>query len=260
MIGEFMTIPLLAFEGIPITFPGGASLALMLLRWLHLVAGILWIGLLYFFVLVNSKFLAELDQQSRTLVVPKLMPRAAWWFRWSSLLTVLAGFAYWNHIVAGDARSAVAAGGSASPGAEIGGFIVIWTLAFVLEMGLVMAPLPALKNPVLLTVLVFLVLGAASYAFLALNSHGWQSARNLAIGIGGGLGWFMMFNVWGIVWRMQKKLIRWNAAALKDGTPIPPEAAKAAQLVSLVAGVSFWVSFPMLFFMGAASHYLALAS
>jgi uncharacterized membrane protein len=69
----------------------------------------------------------------------------------------------------------------------------------------------------------------------------------------------MMFNVWGIVWRIQKKLIRWNAAALADGTPIPAEAVQMARISSLVAVVSFWVSFPMLFFMGAASHYLTLA-
>jgi len=67
--------------------------------------------------------------------------------------------------------------------------------------------------------------------------------------------WFMMLNVWGIVWRMHKKIIRWNAAALADGASIPPEARKFAQIASAVAGVSFWVSFPMLFFMGAASHY-----
>lgn len=254
-----MPMSLLAPDGISIAFPGGAPLALMLLRFVHILAGILWIGLLYFFVLVNPKFVAGLDPKSRAMVIPKLMPPAAWWFRWSSLVTVLAGFGYWNHIVATDARSAIAAGGTASPGAEMGTFVVIWTLAFAVEMGLVMAPVPALKKPLLLTLLVFVVLAIASYAFLALNNHGWESARNLSIGIGGGLGWFMMFNVWGLVWRMQKKLIRWNAAALADGTPLPPEAAKAAQLVSLVAGVSFWVSFPMLFFMGAASHYLTLA-
>ena len=126
-------------------------------------------------------------------------------------------------------------------------------------MGLVMAPVPALKKGPVLGVLVAIVLAAASYLFLALNQHGWESARTLSIGIGGGLGWFMMFNVWGIVWRMQKKIIRWNLAASVDGTPIPPEAAKLSQISMLVARISFWVSFPMLFFMGAASHYLALA-
>jgi uncharacterized membrane protein len=234
---------------------GGVEAVLMLVRWVHLVAGVIWIGLLYFFVLVNAKSLPELDPKARVAVISKVMPRAAWWFRWSSLVTVLAGFGYWNHLVAADARAATAVGEKASPGTVIGSFLVIWTVAFAVEMGLVMSPAPILKKGPVLGAVMTIVLVAAAYVFLTLNQNGWESNRTLAIGIGGGLGWFMMFNVWGIVWRMQKKIIRWNQTALADGSPIPPEAAKAAQLISLVAGMSFWVSFPMLFFMGAASHY-----
>src|ERR1700729_3541979 len=84
-------------------FPGGAETILMVLRWIHFVAGITWIGLLYFFNLVNMPFLQELDAKSRNIVVPKLLPRALWWFRWSAGVTVLAGMAYWMHIVASDA-------------------------------------------------------------------------------------------------------------------------------------------------------------
>jgi len=234
---------------------GGSEAVLMLARWIHLIAGVIWIGLLYFFVLVNARFVGQLDPKTRSTVISKLMPGAMWWFRWSSLITVLAGFGYWNHLVAADARAAAAVGEKASPGAVIGSFVVIWTIAFVIEMGLVMSPAPALKRGSILGIIMAVVLFAAAYAFLAVNENGWESNRTLAIGIGGGLGWFMMFNVWGIVWRMQKKIIRWNQAALADGTPIPAEAAKYAQISSLVAGLSFWVSFPMLFFMGAASHY-----
>ena len=118
-----------------ITFPGGEQTALIVLRWIHFVAGITWVGLLYFFNLVNFSFLQDLDPKQRLLVVPKLMPRALWWFRWSSVITVLVGIAYWNHIVASDARNAIAAGQTASAGVMIGSFFVIWTLAFVIEMG-----------------------------------------------------------------------------------------------------------------------------
>src|SRR5271165_7420365 len=97
-------------------FPGTIDTVLMLLRWLHFVAGILWLGLLYFFVLVNRPFLQELDAQQRGTVVPKLMPRALWWFRWSSVVTVLVGIAYWMHIVASDARYASVTGEPVSPG------------------------------------------------------------------------------------------------------------------------------------------------
>jgi len=77
----------------------------------------------------------------------------------------------------------------------------------------------------------------------------------LAIGIGGGIGWFMLLNVWGIVWRMQKKLIRWTAASAAEGTPLPPEAAKLAQLTQLAAQTNFILSFPLLLMMAVASHY-----
>lgn len=243
----------------PLNFPGGSQAAFMLMRWIHFIAGILWIGLLYFFVLVNKGFIGELDVRTRPVVIAKLMPRAAWWFRWSSVVTVLVGLAYWGHLAGADARNAVSLGEKASVGALVGSFFLIWTLAFAIEMGLVMAPVPALKKGPVLGVFVAILLIAASYIFLMMNNHGWESARTLSIGVGGGLGWFMMFNVWGIVWRIQKKLIRWNEAAVASGAPIPAEAAQLAHVASMVATVSFWVSFPMLFFMGAGSHYLTLA-
>ena len=99
----------------------------------------------------------------------------------------------------------------------------------------------------------------ASYLFLDLNQQGWESNRGLAIGIGGGLGWFMMLNVWGIIWRMQKKIIRWTEESAAKGTAMPSEAAKVARLSFLCSRINFWLSFPMLFFMGAASHYILFA-
>ena len=114
----------LSLDPVSLNFPGGGQAALMLLRWVHFVAGIIWIGLLYFFVLVNAGFMSELDVKTRVLVFPKLMSRAMWWFRWSSVITVLVGFAYWNHYVATDARNAMAMGEKASAGALIGSFVV----------------------------------------------------------------------------------------------------------------------------------------
>jgi len=65
---------------------------LMLFRWLHFVAGITWVGLLYFFNLVNVPFMKGLDPATKGKVLPSLMSRALWWFRWASVLTVLAGW------------------------------------------------------------------------------------------------------------------------------------------------------------------------
>ncbi len=61
------------------------------LRWLHIAAGITWIGLLYFFNLVNGPFAKTMDADTKKKVVPELMPRALWWFRWGAMTTFLAG-------------------------------------------------------------------------------------------------------------------------------------------------------------------------
>lgn len=242
-----------------IEYPGGGPTVLIVLRWGHLVAGITWVGLLYFFNLVNVPFQQELDAKTKLAVVPNLMPKALWWFRWSSVLTVLAGIGYWMHIVGTDVRNAIAGGQQAAGGAMIGEFFVIWTLAFAVEMGVLMSPAEALKRGPVLGGILAIVLLAAAYLFLGMNQHGWESNRALSIGIGGGLGWFMMLNVWGIIWRMQKKIIRWTEAAA-GGAAMPAEAANLARLTLLTSRVNFWLSFPMLFFMAAASHYILFAA
>ena len=138
----------------------------MVLRWIHFVAGITWVGLLYFFNLVGVPFMQELDAKLRGIVVPKLMRRALWWFRWSAVVTVLAGIAYWMHIVASDVRNAVAAGRAASAGDDVRQLFRIWTLAFVIEMGALMSPAEALRKGPVLGVIVAMAVVAAAYIFL----------------------------------------------------------------------------------------------
>ena len=235
--------------------PGYPANLQILLRWVHFIAGITWVGLLYFFVLINAKFLQQIDPGTRVKVVPILIPRALWWFRWSSVITVLAGIWYWMMIVGADARNAPASGGTA-----IGTFFGIWTVAFIVEMGLLMSPAEALKQGPVFGTIMAVVIAASAWLYLSLNAHGWESNRLLAIGIGGGLGWFMLLNVWGIVWRMQKKLIRWTEESAANGAPMPPEAAKIARLAQIAARMNFVLSFPMLLMMAAASHYLVFTS
>jgi uncharacterized membrane protein len=257
------------WHGPQIALPGGTAGLQIVLRWIHLAAGITWVGLLYFFVLVNAKFLQQLDPGIRAKVVPLLMPRALWWFRWSSVVTVVAGIWYWMMIVGADALNYVNSvdGGSgrrvsrhAIEGHAIGSFFVLWTLAFAIEMGLLMSPAAALKKGPVFGSIMAVVIAAAAWLYLSLNAHGWESNRLLAIGIGGGLGWFMLLNVWGIVWRMQKKLIRWTCESAENGTPLPVEAAKTARLAQLAAATNFVLSFPMLLMMATASHYLVFTS
>ena len=67
---------------------------LMLLRWFHFLFGITWIGLLYYFNLVQVPFFGETEPAVRSGAIQKLVPRALWWFRWSAMGTVVIGWAY----------------------------------------------------------------------------------------------------------------------------------------------------------------------
>jgi uncharacterized membrane protein len=65
---------------------------LFLLRWLHFLAGITWIGLLYYFNFVQTPFFAETEAPVRSGAIQKLVPRALWWFRWGAMFTFLSGW------------------------------------------------------------------------------------------------------------------------------------------------------------------------
>ncbi len=62
-----------------------------LFRWIHVVAGVLWIGLLYFFNWVNANVMPKLDGETKKKLVPELMPRALYWFRWGAAFTWVTG-------------------------------------------------------------------------------------------------------------------------------------------------------------------------
>jgi uncharacterized membrane protein len=60
-------------------------------RWAHVLAGITWIGLLYYFNFVQVPAFAELDAGARNQAIDKLASRALWWFRWAAAATFLFG-------------------------------------------------------------------------------------------------------------------------------------------------------------------------
>jgi uncharacterized membrane protein len=223
---------------------------LMLLRWIHFIAGITWIGLLYFFNLVNVPLMKELDASTKGKVMPGLMLRALFWFRWSAVVTVLAGFAYWGNIVASDARNA-----GAAPTTALTSFLAIWILTWAILYALLLPGKGILDKGWVLAILYAIVVAHSIHLFLHWNSQGWESNRLLAIGIGGGIGLMMLLNVWGVIWRIQKRLIAWTKANSENGTPIPAESKRMARMAFLTSRANAFLSIPMLFFMGAASHY-----
>tara|TARA_R110002167_G_scaffold37645_20_gene117954 strand:+ start:1995 stop:2648 length:654 start_codon:yes stop_codon:yes gene_type:complete len=63
----------------------------LLLRWLHVLFGITWIGLLYYFNFVQTEYFKEAEPAAKADAVKKLAPRALWWFRWGAMFTFITG-------------------------------------------------------------------------------------------------------------------------------------------------------------------------
>ena len=234
-------------------FPENAiATEMFALRWLHFIFGIIWIGLLYFFNLVGTPTMTRLEPTVRVKVYPLLMSRAMLWFRWSALITVVVGVRYFFHLLSVDAHNA---GDSTLMMRWFWRWLLVWTVAYALIYALQLPASGILDSVIFRAVGIGAVVIAASWLVLALNGGTGVSNQHLAISVGGGLGWIMLLNTWGVVWRVQKALIRYARAAAESGAAMPGQAARLQRWGFLTARTSFWLSFPMLFFMAAASHY-----
>ena len=175
-----------------LTLSTGSALDLhlpLLGRWLHIVAGVMWIGLLYYFNVVQVPGLAvaaaDKGGPGGAGVTKYIAPRALWWFRWAALATWLTGFYY--------------------------------LIAFY-----------GAGNTV------------AAFTF--------QSPMR-TIGLGAWLGTIMLFNVWGLIWPNQKKIL--------GIVPATDEEKASARKIALYASrINFILSVPMLMCMGGQSHGL----
>lgn len=243
---------LIAFWKLDVAFTASpASIEQIALRWIHIVAGILWMGFMYFFVLAVTPTLKTLEPATRAKVFPEIASRGMAWLRWSALGGWLAGFRYFMILAETDA---INTGRPHAWVAWIGIWLACWLAAFAIEMALLRAGGP-LGNPIVAGALVLFVMAAVSWLVVSLLAQPGVSNRTLSIAIGGGLGTILFLNVWGISWRCQKRLIKWTRMASEQGTPMPPEAANLARLAALTMQINFWLSFPLIFFMAAAEHF-----
>ncbi len=74
---------------------GGISIDIVtfILRWIHVIAAIIWIGLVWFVNFVQLPALGKLDDQGRAVIMQAIAPSVAWWFRHAATITVAAGLA-----------------------------------------------------------------------------------------------------------------------------------------------------------------------
>ena len=216
-----------------------------LLRWAHLLGGITWIGLLYWFNLVNVQFQKEVDASIKGKMNPPLLSRTLWWFRWAAVLTWVTGVIYYAILLSTENISA-----------KLGIVLVAWILAWLVLAGLyrLSADAGTLKDGRVVAVVVVLVVLVASWLVIGSLRQG-GSNRTMAIGIGGGLGTVMFMNVWMIIWPLQKRIIAATRATAETGAAAPPDLPKWARRAFLASRTNAWLSIPMLFFMGAASHF-----
>lgn len=229
-----------ALQGDWLAAPSADDLLRMLLRFSHFVAGITWVGMLYFFNLVNVPLMKELDAPTKGKVIPKLMPKALYFFRWGAVATVLAGLIYYAvYIIPPDAQAA---------GVGYHSWLGIWLVIVLVLYAAMYGAIQKLSDgrvlAVVVAILVLILAGLVVYLF--------KGNKTIAIGIGGGIGMFMLLNVWGIIWRAQKKIIAWTADNAENGTPMPPEAAQLARRAFLASRTNTWLSLPMLLMMGVS--------
>ena len=235
--------------------PDSQAFMRIFFRWFHFVAGITWIGMLYFFNVVNVPFQKALDADTKKKVNPDLLGRALWYFRWGAVVTVLAGLAYYAmYILKADVANANALGG---------GNLSLWYIffawltyplvLFVLEY-LIIKKVPAVtKDGRIYAVVIFLLIAFVTWglvrffgAMLTVNGTSWASNKSYSIGIGGAYGILMLLNVWGIIWPNNKRIL---AATAGTGPAAPPELARQAFIASRT---NAWLSLPMLLFMGTS--------
>ena len=210
----------------------------MIFRWIHVVAGIAWIGHLYFFNFVNSQVVKTYDADSKRKVVPELMPRALYWFRWGAAYTwisgfFLAGLVYYMspNLLPPDSTMTVAGG--------IGISLVLIVAVFFIYDALWRT---MNKNEQAGVAVSFVLVAALIFGM-------WHvfAPRAVYIHLGAIFGTIMAMNVWMRIWPAQKKII----AATKAGTP--PDAALAA-MAGLRSKHNTYMSVPIVLSM-ISNHY-----
>ena len=214
-----------------------------LAKWLHIIAGVMWIGLLYFFNFINGHVAATMDGDTKKKVVPELMPRTLYWFRWGAAWTWFTGVIllyviFWR--------------GNLSMGESVGNtmfeadtevtmwahimllvtFVAVFLYDFLYKSALA-------KNTRVITIVAFLLIAGIEYSMI--NCGGF-SYRAFNIHIGAMFGTMMAFNVWFRIWPAQQKII----TAIKNGEA--PNGDDVA-LAGLRSKHNTYMSFPLLWTM-----------
>jgi uncharacterized membrane protein len=94
LAGFVLAIVLLVIVGLVsggynLTF--GKGFWLFVVRWLHVISGVLWIGLLYYFNFVQIPNMAKIPDEQKPAISKVIAPAALFWFRWAAMSTIVFG-------------------------------------------------------------------------------------------------------------------------------------------------------------------------
>jgi len=206
-------------------------------RWLHVIAGVMWIGHLWFFNFVNAQLAKTYDADSKKKVVPELMPRALYFFRWGAAYTLITGIILFGLVYSMGGILAASPHGAGGGTALV---LVVWVVGFLVYDLLWKA---MAKSETAGAAVSFALFTAAAFG-LSRTLDG----RTVYITLGGLLGTIMASNVWMRIWPSQRKII----AGIKGTAPAaPPE---VAALAGLRSKHNTYMSMPLMFFM-VANHF-----
>ena len=210
------------------------NLSESMIRWIHVLAGILWVGHLWFFNFVNANFAPTMDAETKRKVIPELMPRGLFWFRWGALFTWVTGLLLLGLVfyMGGETLE----GGKGTPWTLLGRVMLLVT--FMAPFAYDIAVKTVLKSNVALFWGGFVLVCAAIYGFKASGF----SNRGLQIHLGALFGTIMAFNGWFRIWPAQKRII----TAIKAGEK--PEDALVA-LAGARSRHNTFLSVPLVFMM-----------
>ncbi len=221
-------------------------------KWIHIIAGVLWIGLLYFFNWINGHVAATMDGDTKKKVVPELMPRALYFFRWGAAWTWVTGMVllllvYWMQM--NDSMFRELEIGEEASKFKHAAYLIPFIMVFVYDA---FYKSSLAKNTRVATITSFM--GIAGVLCLLICVSEMTSYRAYNIHLGTMFGSMMAFNVWYRIWPAQQQII----TAIKNGdAPNPADAGMAG----LRSKHNTYMSVPLIWTMinehtVGVSHYL----
>lgn len=170
-----------------------------LFRWAHVLFGVTWIGMLYYFNFVQAEYFKQAEPAALTDAKAKLAPRALWWFRWGAMFTFITGVLLYGGVHhKGVLNDYIILGATMGTLMFLNVWLIIWPAQKVV-LGLaegdasVAAPKAALAsrtNTLFSAPMLFCMLG---------SPHLGYSADHLVAANGGGLGLWLAIGLIGLL-------------------------------------------------------------